>query len=165
MNIFVLDPDPARAAHYLCDKHVVKMALETAQLLCTALALRGATDLPYRPTHRHHPCTLWTATSRPNFDWLVEHGQSICREYRLRYNGREHASQRIIDGMMWQLDWLPSGPATPFAQAMPDQYRTADDAVAAYRAYYIGEKARFAKWRLPAKPPAWWPSDLAAKLN
>jgi hypothetical protein len=36
MNIFYLDKDPIKAAEYSCDKHVVKMILESAQMLCTA---------------------------------------------------------------------------------------------------------------------------------
>jgi hypothetical protein len=36
MNIFVLDKDPHAAAHYHCDKHVVKMILEAGQMLCAA---------------------------------------------------------------------------------------------------------------------------------
>jgi hypothetical protein len=39
MNIFVLSRCPRAAARLHCDKHVVKMILETAQLLYTA---RGA---------------------------------------------------------------------------------------------------------------------------
>ena len=36
MNIFYLHPDPTIAAQMMCDKHVLKMVLETAQLLSTA---------------------------------------------------------------------------------------------------------------------------------
>ncbi len=157
MNIFVLDTDPVRAAEYLCDKHVVKMALETAQLLCTALASYGG-DVPYKPTHRNHPCTLWASTSRANFDWLAAHGDAICREYARRYEGREHKSRAVIVRAREQFARLPSGSLTAFAQAMPDEYRRADP-VAAYRAYYSGAKARFATWRAPAAAPDWWPAD------
>ena len=36
MNIFVLDENPVIAAKMACDKHIVKMILESAQMLCTA---------------------------------------------------------------------------------------------------------------------------------
>ena len=36
MNIFYLDENPKKCAKYHCDKHVVKMIIEYAQLLSTA---------------------------------------------------------------------------------------------------------------------------------
>lgn len=37
INIFYLDRDIERVVQFHCDSHVVKMCLETAQILCTAL--------------------------------------------------------------------------------------------------------------------------------
>ena len=65
MNIFVLDNDPFKAAEYQCDKHVVKMVLETAQLLCSAHE-----TAPYKRTHYNHPCAIWTRSSLSNYMWL-----------------------------------------------------------------------------------------------
>ena len=48
MNIFYVDSDPVIAAQQLVDKHVVKMPLETAQLLCSAFPQGAA---PYRRNH------------------------------------------------------------------------------------------------------------------
>lgn len=157
MNIFVLDADPVLAAQSLCDKHVVKMALESAQLLCTAAYALGV-QAPYRPTHAHHPCSKWLLEGQANLWWLVRHTDAIFSEYALRY-GREHASCAVMrqltpDTLLRMKEALPPG-ETPFVQAMPEQYR-GPDAVAAYRAYYLGEKARFATWRAPSAPPAWW---------
>lgn len=45
MNIFFLDRNIRKCAAYHCDKHVVKMILESTQLLSTALHLNGLTDL------------------------------------------------------------------------------------------------------------------------
>ena len=60
MNIFYLSNDPVQAAAYQYNKHVVKMILETAQLLCTAHhELQSAVDVPYKPTHRTHPSAIW----------------------------------------------------------------------------------------------------------
>jgi hypothetical protein len=44
---------------------------------------------------------------------------------------------------------------TPFVQCMPEQYKR-QNAVEAYRAYYKGEKAGFAKWRYPGTTPEWF---------
>ena len=157
MNIFVVDVDPSVAARQLCDKHIVKMPLETAQMLCTVSWCFGI-PAPYKATHAKHPCTLWASETWANWDWLVRHGVALCDEYTRRF-GRRH-------GCLTQIFWCSDHGArpkltspsllTPFAQAMPEQYR-GSDAVAAYRAYYIDQKARFARWRAPSSPPYWWP--------
>lgn len=153
MNIFVLDRDPDVAARAQCDKHVIKMCLETAQLLCSVFPAGVA---PYRLTHAKHPCSLWTRQSRDNFLWLVEHGLSLCSEYTVRY-GKEHRSKSVIEWAsdnVRQAGFEQTG-LTPFAQAMPEQYKH-EDAVLAYRAYYRGAKVSIATWKSPAAPPAWW---------
>jgi hypothetical protein len=153
MNIFVLDKNPTKAANMLCDKHVVKMIVETAQMLCTTAHVNGHLSVPYKATHKNHPCTLWSNESSANWDWLVEHGEAMCTEYTRRY-GRTHKTQAVIN-------WCKTsnvGPQkniglTPFRQAMPDTYKNSDP-VKAYRDYYRGEKSSFAKWR--NNPPTWW---------
>lgn len=61
MNIFYLDKDPKLCAQYHCDKHVVKMILESAQLLCTAVnEAAGKEVAPYKSTHVNHPCSIWS---------------------------------------------------------------------------------------------------------
>jgi len=152
MNIFILDQNPKIAATMLCDKHVVKMIVETAQMLCTIARDLGHAAAPYKSTHKNHPCTLWAAKSRENWDWLLEHGIEMSAEYTRRY-GRVHKSLAVIH---WCSN-IPNPPKssilTPFAQAMPIQYKN-DCAVTAYRDYYAGEKSGFAKWK--TAPPHWW---------
>jgi len=163
VNVFVLDADPVRAAEMHCDKHVIKMVLETAQMLCTALTVRQAergliADQPYAPTHRSHPCTIWAGETRANFLWLCDLGEALAFEHLERYRPKaEHASLRVIEGCRDHAHRVPAGPLTPHAQAMPDCYRVPGDAVVAYRAYYRGEKASIATWRPPRRAPAWWP--------
>lgn len=156
MNLFVLDRDPVAAARAQCDKHVVKMPLETAQMLCAVLTALGVRT-PYRATHTRHPCTLWVGETRENWAWAVEHGLALADEYARRY-GKEHKSRAVIEWAAAHGERPGAGALTPFAQAMPDQYRDADPVVA-YRAFYRAEKARFATWRAPATTPAWWPQQ------
>lgn len=153
MNIFILDRDPVTAAEHQCDQHVVKMVLESAQLLSSAFPNGEA---PYRLTHQHHPCSEWVRKSQGNFDWLVEHGLALAHEYKHRY-GREHASKSVIEwcDVHWNRANLPEGKRTEFVQAMPPQFK-GPDAVAAYRHYYLGSKVRFAKWTRGRNPPDWW---------
>ena len=153
MNLFVLHRDPAIAARWQSDRHVVKMTLETAQILCSAAWQLGQ-RAPYKPTHQKHPCVKWTAACRGNWSWVVAHGLALAAEYERRF-GRTHASLPV-------LKWARRhGPKTglrrqPFVMAMPDRYK-ARDPVAAYRRFYREEKAHFATWKPPSKPPPWWP--------
>ena len=144
MNIFVLDSDPIKAAQAQCDKHVVKMCLETAQILSTVA--HG----PYKPTHQSHPCTLWAGSHRGNYDWLVMHGLALCEEYTARYQKR-HKCQDIISGLANRGNLFPPG-KSPHVQCMPDQYRAADP-VTAYRQYYHSKT--FAEWKR-SSTPEWW---------
>ena len=153
MNIFVLEDDPIKSAQSQCDKHVVKMILETAQMLCT-VAHRQGFDAPYRATHKNHPCTIWTRQSKQNWDWLVKHGLALCEEYTERY-GKVHKSQQHIEWCQSLSIRLPDTGLTPFAQAMPPQYKNKCP-VTAYRAYYKGEKSGFATWK--RNKPRWWTS-------
>jgi len=166
MNIFVLDNDPAVSARMMCDKHVVKMIVETAQMLSTVHRyLDGQQYIDVSANNRrikrwnhpvhdqtlyksvmvNHPCTVWARTSHMNYHWLAQHGMALCHEYDHRYNNY-HMTTRL---MRWLLivppKNIPRGKMTPFAQAMPDQYKS-QNAVEAYRNYYLGEKAGFAKW-------------------
>lgn len=154
MNIFVLDLNPYIAAQYHCDQHVVKMLLETAQMLCTVRHKLGL-DAPYRATHAKHPCTLWIGESRANWEWLVELGRGLNEEYKRRYNKSiDHKSWLIIEQLECP-EAIPDGELTQFAQAMPDEYKVPGDPVAAYRLFYIKDKSSFAQWRY-SEVPEWF---------
>lgn len=143
MNIFVLDKHPEQAAEYHCDKHVVKMPLETAQMLSTVHWAYG-NEGPYKPCHQHHPCTLWAGQTVENYRWLYKLGLALCAEYTYRYD-KTHACERVIRLLMMPPLRLTARGFTPFAKAMPEQYKYSD-AVTSYRAYYQHEKARICKW-------------------
>lgn len=96
MNIFRTSDSPYESAVVLDDGRVIKMTLETAQILSTALRTHGA-DHPglYKATHEKHPCTLWAGETSGNFRWLFAHGWALAGEYQVRF-GREHKSQAVI---------------------------------------------------------------------
>ncbi len=145
MNIFILDTNPYIAAEMLFDKHIVKMALETAQILST---INGG---PYKPTHQNHPCVKWAGAFISNYEWLVHHGIGICNEYKYRYN-KEHKCEDIIHSLKEPLIDIPKG-ISNFVLCMPDEYKKTL-AVDSYREYYKS-KASFAKWTKRLQPD-WW---------
>lgn len=143
MNVFVLDRNPRMAAKYQCDRHVVKMTLETAQICSTIL---GG---PYKPTHRNHPCVIWAGQNLKHLQWLFLHGDALGIEYTHRYH-KKHKSTEVLESLMYTIDWnghyVEDLMEIGFVQCMPEQYKDPDP-VKAYRAYYQAEKAYFAKWK------------------
>jgi len=157
MNIFVLDLDIESCAQYHADQHVVKMILESAQMLCTVLYQNGI-HAPYKPTHEQHPCTLWAGESLRNWEWLRTLALCLNAEYRYRYDRQtDHRSAAVVMGL--PIPPLEDTGLTEFAQAMPERYRVPGNAVRAYRNYYIGEKAFFATWT-KRDPPPWFVTAL-----
>ncbi len=152
MNIFILDHNPVQAAQMQCDNHVVKMTLETGQILSTIQRAYGNTDaLLYRSTHVHHPCVLWAKSSNENYGWLVRHFYALAGEYTHRY-GKSHLTFEKLHKIVASTPkGIPSKPMTPFALAMPDVYKS-DDAVDSYRRYYKGSKAHLLKYTKREKP-------------
>ena len=168
MNIFYLHQDPATAASFHCDKHCVKMILESAQLLSTAHRVRDGDDRAdelglYKSFSPNHPCAVWARTSRSNYRWLYRLLTSLCREYEERY-GKLHAVQRI--GILEALREPPKNLLIGYfsnpPQCMPDQYKVNDDPIQGYRNYYLGDKARFARWQYSSVPD-WWAQDKPDK--
>ena len=153
MNIFLLDYNPVRAAQAHCDKHVVKMILETAQMLSTAHVELDGEQVAYKPTHKNHPCAIWVRESLGNYQWTVRLLQALGVEYTHRY-GRVHKTLREHFATLSKHPQnIPYADMTPFRLAMPDEYR-GPNPVTSYRRYYQGEKARISRYTR-RQPPHW----------
>jgi hypothetical protein len=156
MNIFILDKNIEKCAQYHCDQHVVKMILESPQMLCTALNKKGFTT-PYKSTHVKHPCVLWVEESFENFSWLKNLALALNAEYRFRFErDTDHKSISVLAEIA-NYKYHNRG-LTEFAQAMPDKYKIPGDVVKAYRQFYLGEKMKFAKWTKRSTPE--WISEI-----
>ena len=149
MNIFYLDNNPQKCAEYHCDKHVVKMILESAQLLCTTHWETGG-EAPYKKTHVNHPSSKWTRESISNYKWLCELGMELCKEYTYRY-GKIHKTQQHLEWLSDNLPDIPELGFTEIPQAMPDECKM-ENAIDGYRKYYIIEKAYMCKWKNRLQP-------------
>ena len=155
MNIFYLDRDPEIAAQMHCNKHVVKMILESAQMLSTAHRVLDGDRIAdskgmYKMAHKNHPCTIWARSNSENYEWLWNLYDNLMKEYTYRY-GKHHASERLTHAL-WELPKnMPHGDFTDPPQCMPD-YCKGDDTVSAYQTYYIIEKSDFATWPSSRRP-------------
>ena len=148
MNIFFLDNDIRKCAQYHCDKHFFKMIFETAQLLCGAHHTTDSQycDIPYKLSHKNHPCSIWVRESLSNYLYLCDLGLELCKEYTYRY-GKRHKSQDVIE---WCLIHKPNIHDVDFTSpplAMGDEFKIGNDVIESYRNYYIGAKKDFAKWK------------------
>jgi hypothetical protein len=153
MNIFVLSTNPKLAAKYHCDKHVVKMILESAQMLCTAHHVCPNMQTPayfYKKTHINHPCNIWVRKSLENYTWLGLLASSLLNEFEKRYN-KPHKAKDLIAWLCANKPDLQSCGLTQFAQTMPEQYK-AKSSIKAYRNYYIGEKYKIIKYKTGEVP-------------
>lgn len=147
MNIFAIDADPQKAAMHLHDKLVVKMVLESAQLICTTRRLFGDTNhILYKECFINHPCTKWVRESVNNYIWLCRHFKALCQEYTYRYN-RTHSCEKFLPILANNtiLKKMIHIEQTQFALAMPDKYKVKDP-IQSYRNYYINEKIKGKYW-------------------
>lgn len=152
MNIFALSYVPSECARWHNDKHIVKMPLETAQMLCTNLNKLNV-QTPYKSCHINHPCTLWAGKSRSNFLWLCHLGLALCDEYTFRYQ-KDHKCKDVIKHCLLNNLSIPQGEFSPFAQAMPDEFKN-ENSITAYRNYYQFAKSHLATWK-NREAPFWY---------
>lgn len=191
MNIFYLSQNPKQAAQYHLDKHVVKMILEYAQLLCTAHRLLDGiqtkqskttrsgkirdvkryvlanplnNELMYSATHINHPCATWCRDNINNYMWLYDLFVALCDEYTHRYGKKHKTDLMLRDILKSPPVSISNAPFTPPAQAMPERYKHTDPVVA-YQQYYIGDKYRFAKWTKRSVPSWFKRQDYYGDVN
>jgi hypothetical protein len=152
MNIFVVDTDPRIAARQLCDKHCVKMILESCQMLCSPFPVGYA---PYKRSYYNHPCSVWVRQTKQNYEWLLNHCDELVLEYTRRYN-KHHKSETVLAFCKQhyvELN-LTNGVLTDHPKCMPDFVKT-DNVVQSYRNYYNKVKHTFAKWK-SGNIPVWY---------
>lgn len=169
MNIFFLSLHPRRAAEWHCNRHVVKMILESTQMLWTAqhviwgnrLDMRDAPrsrsgQQGYRPVSRNHPCAKWVRTSLSNYRWLCALASALIAEYHYRYpEAGAHACEDHVAWLSAHPPPIPELYLTEPPQAMPDEYK-ADNVVTAYRQYYLGQKRDRGLLVYTRRPPPEW---------
>ena len=188
MNIFVLSADPIEAAQMMCDKHVPKMIVESAQMLSTAHRMLDGTpdrrpsksgktmqayyafddsakdDLLYKAVHKYHPCTVWTMESKDNYIWHYKHMIALGNEFEYRFN-KPHATITKLGAALAKIpNNIPDKGLTPFALAMKayPECVVEGDAVQSYRNFYHADKLRFAKWDRGRDAPKWWSVSVSS---
>ena len=152
MNIFVTSKCPVESAHFIDNKRKVKMALESTQMLATALNVHGI-HTGYKIAHLNHPCSIWARSSMQNWQWLWEHGMALCDEYQRIY-GRQHACVKVLLGMKGHESVLPDIGLQPFVNCARSKERGIDftsesEVTIAYQLYLN------ARWETDKREPVW----------
>ena len=159
MNIFYLDEDYKVAAAYHCDKHVIGMIKETAQMLCTAHRVLDGneyadTHLMCAEAHVNHPSTQWVRGSAKQYKWAYNLFCELIKEQKRRY-GTLHTYARLMKPLMKKPTNISNGVFIQPPQCMPDEYKCVDS-VEAYRQFYAKDKVRFARWEKLGNEPMWF---------
>ena len=153
MNIFYLDHDPVMCAQMHCDKHVVKMIVEYAQLMSTAHRVLDGNDSVYQSTHINHPSTIWVRQTSENYEWLFQLWTMLLDEYTYRYD-RMHACAKLYPILINTPNNIAHGNFSEPTPAMPDEYKITGDSITSYRQFYANAKKHFLTWK--SRPcPAW----------
>ena len=168
MNIFYVHEDPIAAAQALCNKHVVKMIGETANMLLWKFQKQGGftrpiskSGQPLQLSHENHPATRWVLQSSENYDWTISHLQGLTQEYQKRYR-QAHFGARYLDyiQLFRQSLSFDSSSATPFVGCFGEYNYLSQDkslsTVEAYRKFYWLDKYSFARWPSVYAIPNWW---------
>ena len=160
MNIFAIEGnneniDWIKSAQSQDNYRVVKMILESAQMLCCALnELSGEQITPYRSTHKNHPSSKWVRESSANFDSLVEHTMAMLEEYTERF-GKIHKCSYVVEKCLKINDsslFLFHEP-TKLPLTMPYEFQS-DNIVDSYRKFYASKpRIRYPKDKIPV----WFP--------
>jgi len=165
-----------------CDKHVVKMIIEYAQLMSTAHRMLDGTEYYgktkngrkikrwehpkpymenalYKASHVNHPSAIWCRANHENYNWLYNMWLELCYEYTHRY-GKTHLCETKLRDVLCQLpENIPTGKFTQPTPAMPDIYKR-EDSIMAYRNYYMGAKKAFASWK-NREAPIWYEPETS----
>ena len=186
MNIFYLHENPQVSAKMHCDKHVVKMIVESAQLMSTAHRIldgefyygktakghkiqrwkhpnKNVENTLYKASHINHPSAIWVRETIANYNWLYSLFTSLCDEYTHRY-GKIHSTDSLLRELLCRPPInIPENGLTKMPQAMPDDVKQ-EDSISAYRDYYITYKKDFAKWT-KRETPGWMIKNQNDTMN
>jgi len=162
MNRFLINYSPELCARDMCDKHVVKMPLEEAQMLCTTVRLHAPEYAEeaglYRAVHQKHPCTIWAGQSRANYLYSLDMFREMCREYTHRY-GKVHASWRLYDALVDAAQYVPDGNITPHPECFSEHTDLKSGKpwpIQSYRKFYMTKQKRFKMVWTRRDMPEWF---------
>jgi hypothetical protein len=161
MNLFILSENKKESAIFHTDKHCVKQTLELAQMLSFAYHKKDIWDceipsfvMGFSKTHDKHPCSIWIRESLSNWIWSAQFGMELYEEYQYRYNkpDKHSRAKAIFEFCLNNPPKIKDIGLTPFAEAMPEDYKVSKSSIDNYRLYYLKDKSHLFSWTKREKP-------------
>lgn len=150
MNIFTTSACPIQSAKALPDVLVIKMIVESAQLLSTAHFENDGVIVGYKPTHKNHPCAIFTRKTSGNYEWVYNHFVALCDEFTRR-KGKVHKTSELIETLKTAPRNIRKCAVDIDFMCMPDDCKKTLDV---HKNYQIYLKKKYNEWltRTDKKP-------------
>ena len=148
MQLYVLDKNPSKAVEMLADCHIIKMCLETAQILSSVIEnnhLTKSENLP-KPYNPNHP-VIKAIDNQFKINYVLDYNSELHKEYIRRFN-KPHAYFKLVKDYF---DILKKSTTIKddfsFARDFKDFNSEKNDIVEAYREYYRYKKSIIKRWK------------------
>lgn len=165
MQLFILDRCPVHSAMYLADVHVIKMCLETAQILSSIMAIKG---LPLfegapKPYNTRHP-VIKAIDTQAKLNWVLNHNIALQAEFIYRFH-KQHKYFKLFGNYIETLSVLEqvAKQASPegLARDFKDFTTTKEDIVEAHRDYYKFKKSIIKRWKYTNREEPDWLKEVS----
>jgi len=177
MNLYITSKCPIESAKNLDDKSVLKMLLDSSQIMSTVIMknskeefnLVNYTNIKDKklkvkyyfhtlnipsPSRKDHPCVKWSENTHSNYGWVCRYFYKLCDEYRTRY-GINHELFNLRKYFLSGSNIIKAGPLTHFVNCAGNSdlnidYRDLNDTIKAYKLYLCD------KWDLAPDTTTWY---------
>ena len=159
MQLYVLDYNTQKSVEMLSNCHVIKMCLETSQILSSVRFNLGVdlNNLMPKPYNPNHP-VIKAINNNHKINWLLDYNRCLHNEYIYRFD-KKHSYFKLIelyedmrDNSINELniDFLD------FARDFKDFNTNKTDLVESFREYYKFKKSIIKNWKYTKrKEPIW----------
>jgi hypothetical protein len=163
VNFFYLDKDPKKCAKYYCNKHILKIPIEIAQIL-SKIHYELNSKIDYSKIYKNSSVVkntlgpyCWIKESLDNYFWASKLGLELINEYKIRYNKTEHKTESILQYLYKNPPNLPKVKGTKFKGTNKyDMFQfVSDDPIICAQYNYAEMKCINDKWNEDG-PPDWF---------
>lgn len=164
VNFFYLDQDPKKCAKYYCNKHIIKIPIEIAQIL-SKVHHELNSNIDFSKIYKNSIVVnnsigpyQWIKESYDNYIWACKLGLELINQYKLRYNKENHKTEIILLFLFNNPPKLSKKGITKFIGTNKyDMFQfISNDPVICARYNYAEMKCTHDKWNKEVSPPDWF---------
>jgi len=162
-NLYILDNYPKQVAACYIDNHVQSYIVDYAKILSAChhlnnpFAFKSSNKRIYRMCFKNHTITKWARVNTSHYEWLFGLWEALCNEYAFRFN-KTHKTEKIKSDLRRKPHLVRSDEIN-FLQFLPDAFKVKNNAIQAYRNYYVEHFHSRAVWTNRGQPD-WWITHL-----